>query len=125
MTRKTDINGEPLLFGGDGIFARNEMSVKTDLEQKLKVWKGECFYNRNLGVDYLNLLSTKDPNLKLLLENAVRDVARTVNNLLNITKLEIKIDYTKRTCGIYLEAVTVFGLINTNLELNNNYMMGE
>lgn len=118
MTRKTDENGEPLLFRGDSAFARYEDSVRYDFQQKLRVWFGECFYNRTLGVDYYNLLSSRDPNIKHLLENAVRETARTVSNLKSLTDLNVVINETTRACKITCKINTIWGLIDFSDEMN-------
>lgn len=119
MTRKTNENGEPILFGD--CFSRYEDSVRYDLAQKLRVWYKECFYDNSIGIDYLNLLSNKDNNTKLLLENSIRMTAKTVNNLLSVQEVKISINETTRQLKVFMKVTTVFGLLDYQTELDRLY----
>lgn len=121
-TWKCDKDGNPMLFGTfEECFATGIDGVRVDIEQKLKVWSGECFYNREMGIDWLNLLGNKDPNTLIIISNAVKSVALTSKLVKSVINCNVSINDKTRRVKVELVVDTMYGLLEYIQDMNVNH----
>ncbi len=58
--RALDSNGDWTFGAGLQSFAKGEASINADISTALRVFMGECFFALDAGVDWWNLLGSRD-----------------------------------------------------------------
>lgn len=108
---------------GDWMFGRSMLDYKQDLEEvkqniltSLRSWKGDCFFDLDTGIDWINYLGSygRDKELK----NDIIKVVGAVEGVVNIEKYDAFID-DNRKINIILYVNTIFGTIEINYGENN------
>lgn len=103
---------------GDWMFGRSMLDYKQDIDEirqniitSLKSWKGDCFFDLDAGVDWINYLGSYG-NDKLLKQDIIR-VVNGVEGVVNVEKYDAFID-EERKINIILYVNTIYGFIEIN-----------
>lgn len=67
-----DTTGDLLVMAGDLVIARGTDSIRSDLQARLKFFRGEWFLDTTVGVPYWQSVLVKNPDLR-----AVREALRS------------------------------------------------
>jgi len=70
--RNLDTNGDWQYGSGQNDYVKDAEAVKLDVKTRLQEWLGDCFFNQDAGIDYINRLGNKDQ--ETLLEQDIRTI---------------------------------------------------
>lgn len=110
-----DANGD-LLVNDAGDFVTID-SVRQGVQIKLRWVKGEWVFNQDFGVPYFDTILVKAPNLALI-EKAFRDQILSVDGIVSVGAVNIKIDAKDRTMKADFTATTTDGEIESEVDLS-------
>jgi hypothetical protein len=98
---------------GEWVFGTGKQSYVTgidrvlqDLETSIKEWREDCFFNKGKGIDWKNIIGSKNQNE--VLELAIRDVAVQIKGITAINEIIIYLD-SNRLALLSIEINTVYG----------------
>lgn len=97
------------LFGkGRNDYKRSKEAIAQNIKTRLKSFLGDCFFDLNAGIDWPNLLGTKDPaTLKLAISACILNTEGVTGiNLLNYSLSE------SRTLSLQYTVDTVEGVVS-------------
>jgi len=81
-------------------------AVAQNIQTRLKMVLGDCFFATNSGIDWFNLLGAKN---QLALNIAVSATILNTNSVTGILELSLNLDRTTRGITITYNAQTVYG----------------
>jgi hypothetical protein len=83
------------------------MNIKT----RLLEWVGNCFFNLNAGIDYMNLLDKGQKDNLLL---AIKYIILTSEGVIRLNQLSAELD-SKRNLAVSYEIDTIYGSLFQNM----------
>lgn len=105
-TRGIDANGDWLFGKGQSDFVVNEAAIAQNIQTQLQSFLGDCFFDTSLGVDWFNLMGTKN-QLQLQLS-----VTATILGVYGVTSLAspaiVNLDANRRNILIEYSVNTIF-----------------
>lgn len=120
-----DADGDIDLSSGDIQFTRGLAAVAQDLYVAIKMFKGEWFLNREVGIPYLpnDIVSETDALLgqkfsALKARAAFRTAIMSVQGVEKITKLAVSFETSTRAMSVVFTVKTVAGTIVATEEFN-------
>ena len=104
-TRALDINNDFTFGRGKGNYKKDSLAVAQNIQTNLALFKNECFFDMDSGVDWYNLLGYKDLiNLRL----AIATTILNTENVLGLRQLNLNLDRTTRKLTITYSVQTVY-----------------
>ena len=91
-------------------------SIRQGIQIKLRWIKGEWLFNPNFGVPYFDSIFTKSVNVALI-ENILRTQILSVDGVVSVGSVTIKVDSQKRTMKANFTAMTTQGEIESEVDL--------
>jgi len=107
-------NGQLKYENGNFILLNDYEALRQNLKNRLKMFKGEWFLNKDAGIDWLNILGVKDIDLNKLKRLVRREILKE-KKVLKVINISLNLDRKKREINIYFECESVFGLIKDSL----------
>lgn len=105
IVRSIDSNGDWKFGKGRNDYLKNRRAVQQNIETRLKMFLGDCFFALNQGIDWFNLLGSKNI---LELRLSVASVILNTEFVSGIEELSFNID-TSRNLFIQYDVSTSFG----------------
>ena len=105
--RGLDKDGDWTFGSGRQNYARRVEAIKLNLATRLRSWKGDCFFAREEGVDYNNLL---DVGTKRLLDIDIRRTILRSEGIISLESYESNLDVQNRRIEVRGKARTIFGV---------------
>jgi hypothetical protein len=81
--RNLDDDGDWEFGNGKGNYLANADAIALNIKTRILSWVGDCFFNKNSGIDWINRLGSK--NQLALLET---DLRRIITQSAGVTSLE-------------------------------------
>lgn len=112
MMRSIDVNGDWVFGSGINAYKTGNSEVAQDIQTRLSSFLGDCFFDTAAGIDWFNLLGSKQ---QLALQLAVASV---ILNTLNVTgSLQLSVVYNEQTRNISF----VYRVQTTYSQLSNSF----
>jgi hypothetical protein len=108
--RALDGNWDFMFGKGKQCYATESLATAYDAKQKILSWYNDCFFDMQSGIDYKNLLGSK--NGKIELDNSVKKILAVQPDIVEITYFESSVygrqyHLTARFKTIYGETIEV------------------
>ncbi len=103
--RGLDGTGDWTFGRGLANYASDDKAINFNIQTRLKSWVGNCFFDVNAGVDWLNLL---DKGRKESLLLALRTVILQTEGVVTIKSLNYTFDAATRAAIITYEVDTIY-----------------
>lgn len=105
-----------IIADGDLIAIDNAERVAQQIKIQLLTWLGEWFLDITHGVPYLDYILVKNPNIELA-RSIFKEQIMKVDDVDDVTSLEIYYNATERTMVVEYEASTSYGLVTRKEKL--------
>ena len=103
--RSLDLNGDWTFGKGRQNYAIKNKAIAFDIQTKLLSFLGDCFFATQDGLDWLNILGSKDKtNLEREVTKAIIDI-RGVSKVLNVTINESRVS---RAVTVTYNIITIY-----------------
>lgn len=106
IVRALDGNGDWTFGKGKNNYLREVSAIRQSIQTRLKSFLGDCFFALNQGIDWFNLLGSKNI---LELRLAVAATLLNTEDVVRINNLNVIISSTTRNIFIQYEVETVYG----------------
>jgi len=108
--RTLDSNWDWKFGAGNSDFASNSLAIAYDIKTQILSWYGDCFFDAGAGIDWKNILGSK--NKKEELDNSVKKIIVGNEDVSDISFFDSEItnrEYhcTARVKTIYNETIEV------------------
>jgi hypothetical protein len=117
MDLKLDLNktsssyGDIVITNGDTPLVDGKLAILQDVLTALKTFKGECFMNTSIGIDYFGQILVKNPKqdvIDAILINAIVQVP----GVTQLNKYGFASNFLTRQLTIAFELATVDGIVS-------------
>ena len=115
ITRALDENNDWTFGKGRNNYKRDLDAVSQSVKTRLQSFLGDCFFAERDGIDWFNLLGSKD---KTQLGLAVAAVILNTTDVTKIVNFEINLDSGTRDVGISYSIDTVYGTDTNSFQLD-------
>lgn len=105
--RAIDSSGDWVFGQGRQSYLEGEAAINEDVATALRIFRGECFFDLNAGVDWWALLGSSDVNGVVL---AVRTVIAGRYGIRGIVSVDAVLDRVSRALRISYRVATIFSL---------------
>lgn len=105
-----------IITDGDLIAIDNAERVAQQIKIQLLTWLGEWFLDITHGVPYLDYILVKNPNIELA-RSIFKEQIMKVDDVNDVTSLEVYYNATERTMIVEYEASTSYGLVTRKEKL--------
>ena len=105
IVRALDANGDWTFGYGDNNYLESIAAVDQCIKTRLNSFVGNCFFDLNAGVDWFNLLGSKN---QIGLELAISAVITNTPNVTAILELSAVLNHTTRALTITYSVTTAF-----------------
>ena len=105
-----------IIADGDLIAIDNAERVAQQIKIQLLTWLGEWFLDITHGVPYLDYILVKNPNIELA-RSIFKEQIMKVDDVNDVTSLEIYYNATERTMTVEYETSTSYGLVTRKEKL--------
>lgn len=103
--RSLDLNGDWNYGRGISSYASGDAAIELDIATSLRSWVGNCFFDLETGVDYLNLLA---PGTKDNLNSAIQGVILGIDGVVGINTYESQFDPVTRKLSVQVSIQTIY-----------------
>ena len=103
--RSLDVNNDWEFGRGVSSYASDADALALNLATRLRSWVGNCFFDLDMGVDYLNLLG---PGTKDDLSDAIQNVILGTDGVMAINTYDQQIDAAIRKSMVNASIYTIF-----------------
>ena len=107
--RAIDINNDWDFGRGLSSYKREKEAVAQNIKTRLQSWVGDCFFDINAGIDWINLLD-KGVNVQATLEEEILSLISNTDGVVGVVELNISLENREFTGSYSVD--TTFGLIN-------------
>lgn len=106
IVRGIDLENDWLFGKGRNDYNSNLIAVRQNIRTRLQSFLGDCFFAVNAGIDWFNLLGSKN---QLALELAVRATLLNTANVTGIVSATVILDPNTRIINMQYTVQTAFG----------------
>lgn len=101
--RTLDSNWDWNFGRGLSDYSEETMAIAYDVKSKILSWYGDCFFDADAGIDWKNILGTKDQ--KEVLDLNVKRIVSDEEGITEITFFDSAIENRKYTCTIRFKTI--------------------
>lgn len=112
MTRGLDSNGDWIFGTGINAYVTGNAEVALNIQTRLSCFLGDCFFDATMGVNWFNLLGTKQ---QVALQLAVAAVILNSPNVTGGLQLSVTYNAQTRNVSIVYQVQTIYS------QLSNSY----
>lgn len=109
-------DGDLVIEGGELQFVRGREAIAQHIGTRLRMFRGEWFLDRNLGVPYLDGVLDRIPDVSLVTP-ILRRVILGTPGVDSVERLEFSLDSETRTLTVLGEVVTTDGPVDLTAEV--------
>lgn len=109
IVRALDALGDWTFGKGRNDYFANNAAIIQNIATRLNSYLGDCFFALDAGIDWFNLLGTKNPQA---LELAVRAVILNTVGVTSLVDVLISVDETSRKINMTYTVETVYSAVN-------------
>lgn len=114
IVRGIDTDGDWMFGKGRNDYLKNNAAVAQNIKTRLQSFLGDCFFALNAGLDWFNLLGSKNQlALSLAVSSSIlntRDVTAIVNLTFDLS--------ANRAATLHYSVETVYGRLNQIIQQN-------
>ena len=88
--RALDSNWDWKFGKGTGSYSGDSQAIAYDIKSKILSWFGDCFFDANAGIDWKNILGSK--NQKEKLDNDIKKIISLEDGVVDITFFDSEIN---------------------------------
>ena len=113
IVRAIDSVGDWLFGNGKGNYKTANNAIAQSIQTRLSSFLNDCFFDSTAGIDWYNLLGSKNQiALRLALSNSILNTY----GVIGIKQLNINYDSTTRNITISYQVQTTFSTINADYQ---------
>lgn len=112
--RALDGNGDWQFGKGQNDYKVNQDAIAQSIQTRLKSFLGDCFFNIGAGIDWFNLLGSKN---EIALNLSVSAIILNTQNVTGIKELSFVVD-TDRRVTIHYKVQTVFSILSESFSFD-------
>jgi hypothetical protein len=120
IIRQIDDTGDWLFGKGKNDYVRNQNSVIQNINTRLGSFLGDCFFSLNDGIDWFNLLGTKDSTAITL---AVSAILLNTANVTGVQQVLVSLD-VRRKLTVEWAVQSSFSLVSGTFQYDLNGIGG-
>lgn len=109
IVRALDVNGDWTFGKGQNNYVANNKAIQQNIATRLQSFLGNCFFAIDAGIDWFNLLGSKN---QIALELAVRSTILNTENVTGIVDISINLEENTRRINMTYTVNTVYSTIN-------------
>lgn len=108
IVRSVDGLGDWRFGKGKNDYLTNSKAIEQNIATRLRSFLGNCFFALDAGIDWFNLLGSKN---KTALELAVRSVILNTEGVVGIVDISINLEETTRRINMQYSVNTIYTAI--------------
>lgn len=112
--RQLDDNGDWTFGSGKNNYLVNNAAVAQNIATRLRSFLGDAFFDLSAGIDWFNLLGSKNERALLL---AISTVIRNTDQVIGILELSARLDQNRNITVVY-NVQTTFSNVNNSFVFN-------
>lgn len=105
LFRNLDVNGDWEFGAGKESFSSRDRAIALDIRTRLLSWVGDCFFDSDAGIDWINRLGNKGQEVLLKLD--LRRIIIQTEGVTRVEEVETKI--VDRTFSAQYTVSTIYG----------------
>lgn len=109
IVRALDVNGDWTFGKGKNDYLSGVDAVAQSISTRLDCFLGDCFFSTSFGIDWWNLLGTKQ---ELALSLAISAMILNTPEVLSLEQLSISLDPSTRNLTVVYTVNTIYGRIS-------------
>ncbi len=113
IVREIDINNDWTFGNGKSNYRKDIKAVSQNIKTRLQSYLGDCFFDVTAGIDWFNLLGSKQVQQLRL---AIASVILNTENVTGILELSFNLDES-RNMTLRYDVQTAFGNAENTLDL--------
>lgn len=124
IVRALDNNGDWTFGSGKGNYLSGVAAIGQSIQTRISTFLGECFFSLNSGIDWYNLLGSKNQyGINLALGATILNT----EGVTSVLQLSFTVDSATRTFAVVYQVMTVAGLVTGTLNQTTitNYLLTE
>ena len=91
-------------FGkGVGSYSTESMAIAYDVKSKILSWLGDCFFDETAGIDWYNILGSKDQ--KSQLDSVIKKIVVDEYGVIELSFFESSIENRQYTCTVRFKTI--------------------
>jgi hypothetical protein len=113
MTRAIDSTGDWTFGSGVNNYASGNAEVAMNIQTRLLCFLGDCFFDTSAGIDWFNLLGSKQ---QVALQLAVAAVILNTANVTGGLQLSVTYNEVTRSISIVYQVQTVYSQLSNSFQ---------
>ena len=114
--RALDVNGDWLFGKGKNDYSSGNKAVGLNIQTRLASFLGDCFFDKSAGIDWFNLLGSKN---QLALNLAVSSIILITQDVTGILQVSINTNNVRNVTITY-KVQTTFGTLSNIFQYSLN-----
>lgn len=114
IVRSLDINGDWNFGKGKNDYLKNNKAIVQNISTRLSSFLGDCFFATDAGIDWFNLLGSKN---QLALELAVRAVILNTLEVTRLVDVSIQVEENTRRINMRYVVDTIYTVTNGDVPI--------
>ena len=103
IIRGIDENGDWIFGQGLNSYKSTQQAIEQNIKTKVLEWKGDCFFNLEVGIDWINFLGS---NLIDELELALKNLIIACYGVVNVT--QVSVEFLDRNFSVNYTIDTIY-----------------
>lgn len=103
--RALDSNGDFVFGRGQSSYALDDAAINLNLQTRLKSWVGDCFFDLEAGIDWLN---RSEKNQEEALLNELRSLILQSYGVVAVNSVTASLDRNTRAFSVQYNIDTIF-----------------
>lgn len=100
----------------DAVFVQGLTAVSNQIRAGAQVFKGTYHFDRNIGIDYLEEVFEKNPDLRVV-RAVFWDFFQSIPGVVEVESVDLRVDKAARTLFVDFSVRTAFGTLAETLAL--------
>lgn len=114
IVRSLDVNGDWNFGKGRNDYLQNNAAIVQNISTRLKSFLGDCFFALDAGIDWFNLLGSKD---QVALQLAIRAVILNTAGVVSILDVFTQLDENTRNLTVQYTINTIYTVTSSSLSV--------
>lgn len=115
--RAIDTSGDWLFGKGRNDYKRDNLAIVQNIGTRLNSFLGDCFFDMGAGIDWFNLLGSKE---LLTLELSISTVILNTADVTGLLQLSTELNPTTRVFSVSYRVSTTFSVTGSVFEFDIN-----
>lgn len=116
IIRALDADGDWIFGNGISAYRNKQLALNQNIETRLLEWKGDCFFDKNAGVDWKNRLAKRSQTAPL--QDEIRTVILKTDGVTEVTNLDLDFNSTSRNLKLNYSIKTIYSTEEESNSIN-------